>query len=121
MSETLYTDCSGCGLMFNTSTEKEQLENHDCDTDEALSLSTDGEEKENPYFSYSLDSLSSIAKQYAEMLGNGRTTLGNGDNLGEAYEQVCEAIERREQMDYCKHGNFRWTDHDISCIACEME
>ena len=121
MSETTYTDCSGCGLMFNTATETEQLENHNCDTDEALYLSTDGEEKENPYFSYSLDSLSSIAKQYAEMLGNGRTTLGNGDNLGEAYEQVCEAIERREQMDYCKHGNFRWTDHDIPCIACEME
>ena len=121
MSETTYTDCSGCGLMFNTATETEQLENHNCDTDEALFLSTDGEEKENPYFSYSLDSLSSIAKQYAEMIGNGRTTLGNGDNLGEAYEQVCEAIERREQMDYCKHGNFRWTDHDISCIACEME
>lgn len=79
------------------------------------------ETKENPYFSYSLDSLSSIAQQYALMLGGGQTTLGNGDNLGEAYEQVCEAIERREQMDYCKHGNFRWTDHDIPCGACEME
>jgi hypothetical protein len=78
------------------------------------------ETKENPYLSYSLDSLGTIAQQYALMLGGGQTTLGNGDNLGEAYEQVCEAIESRQETDYCKHGVFRWTDHDIPCGACEF-
>lgn len=77
------------------------------------------ETKENPYFSFSLDSLTSIAQQYALMLGGGQTTLGNGDNLGEAYEQVCEAIERREQMDYCRHGKFKWTE-GVPCHACEF-
>lgn len=77
------------------------------------------ETKENPYLSYSMDSLEVMAQQFALMLGGGQTTLGNGDNLGEAYEQVCEAIAEREKTDYCIHGSFKWDE--VLCHACEME
>lgn len=77
--------------------------------------------KKNPYLDYSSSTLETLAQQYALMLGSGRTTIGDGKDLGEAYEQVCEALEELEDTDYCKHGNYRWTDHDIACGACEME
>lgn len=77
--------------------------------------------KPNPYSSYSLDTLEQLAQDYAFKIGGGRTKLANGENLGEAYEQVLEAIEYRREIDFCRHGVFKWTDHDIPCGACEFE
>ena len=74
----------------------------------------------NTYLNYSLATLEVLAQEYATMLGSGRTTLGNGESLGEAYEQVLDAIEQREKTDFCKHGIFRYGDSDIPCWACEM-
>ena len=76
--------------------------------------------KNNPYMSYSIDTLSHLANEYSNFLGMGRTKLGNGESIGQAYQQVLQAIERREKTDYCKHGVFKWTDYDIPCGACEM-
>ena len=39
MPEIEYTKCSGCGLMF-AETELAEFDSHDCNTDEALFLST---------------------------------------------------------------------------------
>jgi hypothetical protein len=78
------------------------------------------EPKPNHYLSYSLDTLRQLAHDYAFKIGGGRTKLANGEILGEAYQQVLEAIEERERTDYCKHGVFKWTDYDIPCAACEF-
>ena len=78
------------------------------------------EPKPNPYEKYSLDTLEHLAQDYSFKLGGGRTRLANGENLGEAYQQVLEAIEYRQSIDYCKHGVFRWGDGDVPCAACEF-
>ena len=79
------------------------------------------EPKPNHYLSYSIPTLEVLAQDYANKLGFGQVTMANGENLGEAYQQVLEAIEERSRNDYCKHGVFKWTDHDIPCAACEFE
>lgn len=75
--------------------------------------------KPNPYSKYSLDTLRELANQYSFLLGSGRTTLGNGEDLGEAYEFVLEAMENREVTDFCKHGWFKYQEG--LCHGCEME
>ena len=78
------------------------------------------EPKPNHYLSYSIPTLEVLAQEYANKLGFGQVTMANGENLGEAYQQVLEAIEERSRNDYCKHGVFKWTDYDIPCAACEF-
>lgn len=73
----------------------------------------------NTYLNYSLPTLEYMAELYSVLLGSGRTTLGNGENLGEAYSQVCEAIEARQATDFCKHGVFLYGDYDCPCWRCE--
>lgn len=74
----------------------------------------------NHYLNYSLTTLEHLAEWYSVLLGSGRTTLGNGENLGKAYEQVLDAIEQRQKTDFCQHGIFRYGDSDIPCWRCEM-
>jgi hypothetical protein len=74
---------------------------------------------ENSYLTYSLPTLEAMAYYYSIKLGNGQTELANGENLGEAYEQVLEAIEQRRKTDFCKHGVFLYGDYDLTCLACE--
>jgi hypothetical protein len=78
------------------------------------------EPKPNHYEKYSLDTLQELASTYSFMIAGGRTKLANGEILGEAYEQVLEAIEYRQSIDFCKHGVFRWGDGDVPCAACEF-
>jgi hypothetical protein len=75
--------------------------------------------EDNPYSRYSLDTLRELARQYSFLLGNGRTTIGNGEDLGQAYEFVLEAMEDREDTDHCKHGWFKYQEG--LCHGCEME
>jgi len=72
----------------------------------------------NPYLEYSLSTLTILSSAYAHMLSTGQEVLGNGESLGEAYELVLEALEEREEIDYCRHGKFKW-DEDL-CHGCEM-
>jgi hypothetical protein len=73
----------------------------------------------NPYLNYSMPTLEILAQEFANKLGFGQTTLGNGDNLGEAYEQVLEAIEQRTTTDFCQHGVFLYGDVSPACWQCE--
>jgi hypothetical protein len=63
------------------------------------------------YANYSLDTLTVLAQDYA-------FKLGNGENYGQIYGQVLEAIKVREKNDYCRHDNFKWNE-DL-CQGCEM-
>lgn len=74
---------------------------------------------QNSYLNYSLPTLEVLAQEFANKLGFGQTTLGNGENLGEAYEQVLEAIEKRSKTDFCQHGVFLYGDFDCACWRCE--
>jgi hypothetical protein len=74
----------------------------------------------NHYLNYSLPTLEHLAEWYSVLLGSGRTTLGNGENLGEAYEQVLEAIEQRSKTDFCQHGVFLYGDVSPACWECEV-
>ena len=76
--------------------------------------------KPNPYFSYSLETLEVLAHDYTFKIGGGRTKLASGEILGEALEQVLEAIEYRREVDFCRHGVFRWGDGDVPCAPCEF-
>jgi hypothetical protein len=118
------SECDVC----NATGRVDDIVLRDKDTGEALCsecaedyLSGLKEEKarNNPYTSYSLSTLEHLAQDYSFKLGGGRTRLANGENLGEAYQQVLEAIEYRQSIDYCKHGVFLHTDYDIPCTACE--
>jgi hypothetical protein len=75
--------------------------------------------RNNPYTSYSLDTLEFLSSDYIKLLGNGHKTLANGENLAEAYELVLSAIERRQKTDFCKHGRF--IHQEGLCHYCEME
>jgi hypothetical protein len=74
----------------------------------------------NSYLNYSLPTLEILAQDFATMLGSGRTILGNGENLGEAYERVLEAIEQRRKTDFCQHGIFLYGDVSPACWQCEL-
>ena len=119
------SECDVC----NATGKADEIVLRDKETGEALCeecaeeyLSEHEEEKarNNPYASYSISTLEHLAQDYSFKLGGGRTRLANGENLGVAYQQVLEAIERRQKTDYCKHGVFKWTDYDIPCTACEF-
>ena len=79
--------------------------------------------KPNPLSGYSLELLIELQKIYsANSHNSGKIVIEDVEySYGEALEFVAEAIERREETDYCKHGVFKWTDHDIPCGACEFE
>lgn len=74
---------------------------------------------ENSYLNYSLPVLEHLAQDFSLKLGMGQVALGNGENLGEAFEQVLEAIEQRRKTDFCQHGVFLYGDFDCACWQCE--
>jgi hypothetical protein len=74
---------------------------------------------QNSYLNYSLPTLEVLAQDFANKLGFGQTTLGNGENLGEAYQQVLEALEQRSKTDYCQHGVSLYGDVSPACWRCE--
>lgn len=74
----------------------------------------------NQYLNYSHPVLEILAQDFANKLGMGQVSLGNGESLGEAYEQVLEALEQRSKTDFCKHGVFLYGDNDCACWQCEL-
>jgi hypothetical protein len=74
----------------------------------------------NHYLNYSLPTLEVLAEQYSLKLGMGQVSLANGENLGEAFEQVLDAIEQRRKTDFCRHGVFLYGDNDCACWQCEL-
>lgn len=79
--------------------------------------------KPNPYSQYSLDTLTEIQRIFMNQSDPSQTLVIDEVeySYGEALEFIAEAIERRHETDFCKHGVFKWTDHDIPCGACEFE
>lgn len=77
--------------------------------------------KPNPFSGYSLELLRELQSIYSanSHLGDGIFIEDVKYSYGEAMEFVAEAIERREETDYCKHG---WFIHQEGlCGACEAE
>ena len=74
----------------------------------------------NSYLNYSYPVLEILAEDFANKLGMGRVSLGNGENLGDAFEQVLEALEQRRKTDFCQHGKFLYGDNDCACWQCEL-
>jgi hypothetical protein len=77
--------------------------------------------KPNPYLQYSLDTLIEIQRIYVSEIDITKLIVVEGVeySYGEAIEFVADAIERRQETDYCKHG---WFIHQEGlCHGCEME
>lgn len=74
----------------------------------------------NPYLNYSYPVLEILIEDFATKLGMGQVSLGNGENLSDAFEQVLEALEQRRKTNFCKHGVFLYGDNDCACWQCEL-
>lgn len=79
------------------------------------------EPKPNPYLEYSLDTLTEIQRIFVGYTNLAHTTVIDGVeySYGEVIQFVADAIEHRQETDFCKHG---WFIHQEGlCGYCESE
>jgi hypothetical protein len=77
------------------------------------------EPKPNPYLGYSLDTLTEIQRIFVGYTDLAHTTVIDDVeySYGEVIQFVAEAIEHRQETDFCKHG---WFIHQEGlCGYCE--
>jgi hypothetical protein len=68
---------------------------------------------ENPYSHFSVPTLEAA-------LGEAYRQLSAGKNVSAMIDQMSEALEARQNTDYCEHGNYRYEDYSPSCGLCEL-
>jgi hypothetical protein len=79
------------------------------------------EPQPNPYLEYSLDTLTEIQRVFVGYtdLSNTIEIEGVKYSYGECIQFVADAIERRQETDFCSHG---WFIHQEGlCGYCESE
>ena len=77
------------------------------------------EPKPNPYLGYSLDTLTEIQRIYVNEIDLAKIIIVDDVeySYGEVIQFVADAIEHRQETDFCKHG---WFIHQEGlCGYCE--
>jgi hypothetical protein len=77
------------------------------------------EPKPNPYLNYSLDTLREVSRIYTSAMDFTKLVTIDGVEYtyAEALAFVDEAIDHRQETDFCKHGMFKW--QEALCGFCE--